>query len=390
MRKRNKWKLGAENMRNFAIVLCLLSVSILVYGKIHWDNKIQEMTARAQEHSKKQTEQENNEQSLEPVEISPTNKSWLYTNGAWKQIDLPGWGNVMQGWLYGKDGQQYGRRAHISTNSTFATLKQRGIGGNVSIYVDGKLVVTKELPNDGSLVEIPIYKDSTGWRHIELVYSLHSEVDGLYISKDAEVKAPKINKKKLVVIGHSYAEGSNSTDIGSKSFVALLGDKLGVESVNQAIGGTDVNKSYPEGKKNSGLDRVKIDVIDEKPDYILVVYGLNVTSDIKYKGTMTHQQYREDFKKFLQTIRNDLPNVAIFVSGIISIPGWSDQALSPFNKDIQVAVSQVSNTKFIDLSGLWNSSNYSKYLSSDKVHPNDEGHKFLAEKYAEAIKPYLK
>jgi hypothetical protein len=169
-----------------------------------------------------------------------------------------------------------GRRAQIETDSPIAVLKQRGIGGNMNITVDGKQVVNLGLDGTGGVNEIPIYSNSTGWHQIEVIFSdRRSEIDGLYISKDAKARKPEYNKKKLVVIGHSYVEGSCASNIALKSFSALVGDILGVESINQGIGKTDINVASGT-TKSSGLDRVQTDVINLKPDYVLSVYGYNI------------------------------------------------------------------------------------------------------------------
>ncbi|MET0785645.1 MAG: hypothetical protein ABWY25_02940 [Paenisporosarcina sp.] len=38
------------------------------------------------------------------------------------------------------------------------------------------------------------------------------------------------------------------------------------------------------------------------------------------------------------------------------------------------------------MSNKWNDTNYTKYISVDGVHPNDEGHEFLAEEYTKVMK----
>jgi lysophospholipase L1-like esterase len=320
-------------------------------------------------------------QSMEKRLVEPTSAEWLYTNGTWNKVDVPGWGEVMKG------DAQYGRRARIETDSPIAVLKQRGIGGNVLISVDGKQVVNQGLDGTGENNEIPIYSNSTGWHQIEVVFSNRSsEIDGLYISKDAKARKPEYNKKKLVVIGHSYVEGCCASNIALKSFSALVGDILGVESINQGIGRTDVNVATGT-TKNSGLDRVQTDVINLKPDYVLSVYGYNV---IGIGGDMTHKKYQDDYTKFIKMINDALPQTQVFASGIASVAGRSEESLKPYNDDIKNACANALNCTFIDLAGKFNESNYDKYIANDGIHPSDEGHKFLAEEYAKVISSVIK
>lgn len=311
--------------------------------------------------------------------IAPTNPSWHYTNGTWEKADEPDWGEVMKG-------KQTGTRAKIETDSSFAILKQRGYGGELAVFVDGKFTAAHTVKNDGKLHELPVYSNYTGWHRIEVVFSTrYNEIDGLYISNFANVRKPEDNKKKLVVIGHSYAEGCCLNDKGLKSFAAILGDILGVESINAGIGRTDIDV----GGGNSALNRVQSDVIDFKPDYVLSVYGLNAMRNIN-TGASTHEQYEADYAKFIKTITDSLPQTHVFASGIASVPGWTEEKLAPFNQDIKNACSSVPNCTFIDLSGKWNDDNFDKYLSRDGIHPSEEGHQFLAEEYAKIISTVMK
>ncbi|KIL40411.1 hypothetical protein SD70_13400 [Gordoniibacillus kamchatkensis] len=315
--------------------------------------------------------------------IEATSPEWLYTNGSWNKVNVSGWGDVM------RSEEQYGSRAQIETDSPLAILKQRGIGGNVIVTVDGKEAVNRGLGTTGEAEEIPILSNSTGWHHIEIIFSNRtSEIDGILISKNAKARKPEYNKKKLVVIGHSYAEGYNASNFALRSFTALVGDILGLESINKGIGRTDINVAVGAAK-NSGLDRVQTDVIGLKPDYVLSVFGYNVLSDISV-GRMTHKQYQDDYTKFIKAINDALPQTHVFASGIASVPGRPDESLKPVNDDIKNACASASNCTFIDLAGKLNQSNYDKYIAYDGIHPNDAGHKFLAEQYAKVMSEVIK
>lgn len=304
--------------------------------------------------------------------ISSMDSAWLYTNGKWIPFEKPGWGEVMLS-------SQIGARAHIETDSPFAILNSRGSGSNITVFVDGESVVTYTLPNDNEVHEIPLYNDKTGWHRIEVAASWSNEINGLYISQNAQVRTPEDHRKRLVVMGHSYAEGCCILDKGIKSFASLTGDLLGVESINEGIGRTDVNV----GGNTSGLGHVQT-VIDWKPDYVLAVYGYNARSPIN-RGAITHEEYQADYTELIKKITDALPDTHVFASGIVSLRGISDERLAPINQDIKNACSSFSNCTYIDLEGKWNDSNYDKYISSDGVHPSEDGYQFLAEEYARVI-----
>jgi lysophospholipase L1-like esterase len=92
---------------------------------------------------------------------------------------------------------------------------------------------------------------------------------------------------------------------------------------------------------------------------------------------------------FLTAIQKVLPDTKLFASGIISTSLYPEKDFEPRNTAIKTACASVSNCTYIDLSNKWNETNYRKYISGDGVHPSDEGHEFLAEEYAKAIKPYI-
>ncbi|WP_409272220.1 SGNH/GDSL hydrolase family protein [Neobacillus sp. SCS-31] len=320
--------------------------------------------------------------------IEPTAPEWLYANGQWKEVLKPNGDKVMQGWLDGKNGRHYGRRARIETDSSFATLKQRGIGGTVFIFVDGKQVVTQKLDVDGKPVDIPIYKNKKGWHQIEIGFSNQSEIDGLFVSEGAKVRKPEEKRKRLIVIGHSHADGTGTQNIGMESMASVIGDIMGVESINQGIGRTDIDISSPPADNNSALGRVKTDVIDLKPDYVLSIYGFNSISTI-YQGKMTHEQYQEKYMEFIKAIHDALPDTKVFASSIMATPSYSDEELKLYNEDIKIACSKVPNCTYIDLTGKMNEGNFDKYMASDRLHPSTEGQKYLAEEYAKSISAVL-
>ncbi|CEG28994.1 SGNH/GDSL hydrolase family protein [Bacillus sp. B-jedd] len=324
-------------------------------------------------------------QTAEKRFIAPTAPEWLYTNGQWKEVTKADSDKAMQGWLDGKNGRHYGRRARIETDSSFATLKQRGIGGTVFIFVDGKQVVEQKLKADGKYLDIPIYKHKKGWHQIEIGFSNISEINGLYISEGAKAKKPKEKRKRLVVIGHSHADGTGTPNMGMEAMATVIGDIMGVESINQGIGRTDIDISSPPSDKNSALGRVKPDVIDLKPDYVLAIYGFNSISPIN-RGEMTHGQYQEKYAEFIKTIHDALPDTKVFASSIMATPSYSDEELKPYNEDIKMACSKVPNCMYIDMAGKLNEGNFDKYMAPDRLHPSTEGQRYLAEVYAKAMK----
>ncbi|MDL4838943.1 SGNH/GDSL hydrolase family protein [Aquibacillus rhizosphaerae] len=363
------------------LLLSLITlIAIIILGEIHWENQTPDTssTATSAEQNDSTTDTSSNGQTSAEMEVTATDDAWLLSHGNWDQVEVEDWGTVMQGTLQSTGEPAYGRTAKISTNSSYATLKQRNIEGTVSIYVDQELVTSKELRNDGTKSEIEIFTDSEGWHEIELVYSGESELTSLYLSGDAEIKQPETeaSDEKLVVIGHNYGASTNS-------FVTLLEEKLNITAINQGVAGTDVNVNQPENAGNSGLARLQEDVVEENPTQIFVVYGQNAMPALT-DGTMSYSTYFDDLYQFLNEINTELPDVPIYVSGAIATPSYNDNALFRLNANIKAVTDQIEMANYIDVTGQWDQSNFAQYISNEG-QLTEEGSEFLAERYAEEM-----
>lgn len=377
-----------NNIKIAVIGLAVLIVGTVAYvftqtGSVNKDQYTPVPASVLEASSRKQTDTK--------LFVPATNVHWGLTNGDWVEVSNNLWNDVMFGTMNSvRDMQliQIGRRAHFVTNSSFATLVVHNVGSNIKIYVDGSLKVEQKLLDDNKQIELPIYSGMTGKRDILVVWGGVCELAGIYISADSDMFLYNSTQKKMVVIGDAFVQGLLDKNPGMNTYTAQLNDKLGLEVINQGIMDTDVNVSYEKIGHSSGLDRLSLDVVYEKPDYVLVNYGQVAVQSI-IKGDMTKEKYFEDYKNFIQQMRDALPNVKIFCSGVISMPAYDDIKLKSYNDGIKAAIAGITDTHFIDMSGCWNEKNYKLYLSDDMVNPNDGGHKFLADKYTEFIKPYL-
>lgn len=334
--------------------------------------------------------------------VSPLDPAWSYSAGPWARSPHPDLPTdrmvaVMSGaWIRAgqvlKDG--VGRRCAIVTDSLSATLLAVGDGRTLSVSLNGGHAIRiGPLPRDGSRVEVSLFDNNSGPTHIELIFDDVGANDGLYISAGAGV-SPVSNADKstrrLIVLGNGYAEGVGASAPGVTSVAALIGERLKVESINQGWDGTDVDvRRGQQGNpvRNSGLDRVATDAVALAPDAILLIYGL----DAALGSTAPTWQYAYDYATLLRTVRTALPGVPIFCSGIPSCnTGISEPFLRPWNDAIRDATITVDNCPYIDAAGWWGMANYyggsgPVYVASDRLYPNDDGHGFLADKYAIAM-----
>lgn len=355
--------------------------------------------------------------------ISPLDPAWSYSHGPWARLPHPGWPTdqmvavLSDAWA--RSGQVIkagvGRRCAFATDSPFATLLATGDGRSFSASLNGGPPMRiGPLPTDGSRIELPLFEGRNGRTRIELTFDAIGANDGIYVAASGlacengllvdrtfnvptgapcpALPADSNGEKalpRLVVFGNGYAAGMGASAPGATGCAALIGERLGMEAIAQGWERTDVDVRSGEAgdPPNSGLDRVASDVIALKPDAILLIYGLQAAA----AAAVPTWQYAYDYATLLRAIRTGLPGVPIFCSGIPSCSGgMSDAFLQPWNDAIRSATITVEDCPFIDAAGWWGLANYSGgggpvYVSGDRVHPNDAGHKFLAVKYAATL-----
>jgi lysophospholipase L1-like esterase len=336
--------------------------------------------------------------------ISPLDHSWLYSYGPWSRLSHPGWPTdrmaAVMSDAWASDGRVVkagvGRRCAIITSSPFATLLAENDGRTFSLSLDGGPPArVGPLPRDGSRVEVPLFAGHSGTTRIELIFDESGTNDGMFVAAGATI-APVVGRgtdeRRLVVFGNGYAAGTGASAPGTTGCAALIGERLGIEAISQGWAHTDVDvrSGEPGVPPNSGLDRTATDVIALKPDAILLIYGLHAAG-----APRASWEYSYHFAQMLRTIRSALTSVPILCSGF---PPCNEDVSAAFvqewNGAVRGAANTVDNCPFIEAAAWWGPANYAGgggpvYVGGDRVHPNDAGHRFLADKYAAAIAPYM-
>lgn len=336
--------------------------------------------------------------------VSPLDPAWSYSRGPWARLPHPDWPTdrmaavMSDAWVRServlKGG--IGRRCAIATSSPFATLLAEGDGQSLSASLDGGTPVRiGPLPKDGSRVEVPLFVGRAGTTRIELIFDGGGANDGLFVAPGATVSpvpVPGMTQRRLVALGNGYAAGVGASAPGVTGCTALIGDLLKMEAISQGWGYTDVDvrSGEPGNPPNSGLDRVATDAIALEPDAILLVYGLQAVS-----APRASWEYSYHYAQLLRAMRTALPGVPIFCSGF---PPCNEDLSAAFVQEWNAALRSAANTvddcPFIEAAGWWEPTNYAGgagpiYVGGDRTHPNDAGHRFLADRYAAAIAPSM-
>lgn len=220
---------------------------------------------------------------------------------------------------------------------------------------------------------------------------------------DSITKVLRKTKTTSVIVGDSYSE--NYT-IG---FARLCGELLDWDNNVSGVGGTGyVNTSSDSGRVKI-FDRLDNDVISLNPNYVIFCAGIN---DSSYTDVDTFKTNADScFKKVL----TGLPNTKV----IIVSPWWphtpsenilnfnvalKNVALSnnlPYIDSLTGSIYLANGTSIMENTGSWlygngNENKFnpfgndSYYISADNVHPNQAGHRYLAERLALSIRTLIK
>ncbi len=211
--------------------------------------------------------------------------------------------------------------------------------------------------------------------------------------------------------GVIYDETRNKYVLLEDNYVSLLQDKLKGAVRNTARFGNTLIK---------GMSNLKKDVLKDKPNIVLIEYGGNDCdfnwNEIADNPDGDHSP-KTDFNMFekmlteaihflrsqqITPILMSLPplnadnyfkwvsknnpvaekNILKWLGSVTKIYWWQER----YNSTI-LKVSEMTKTKYIDVRGAFlEHPDYTKFLCSDGIHPNQAGHKIISEKVLEFVR----
>jgi len=226
---------------------------------------------------------------------------------------------------------------------------------------------------------------------------------------------------KYIVSGDSISKGVIYDEVRNKyviledNYVSLLQNKLKGAVRNTARFGNTLLK---------GISNLKKDVMKEKPNIVLIEYGgndcdYNWNEIAKDPGREHHPKTDfHTFEKVLIETVNDLKsqqiipilmslpplnadnyfkwvtqndpeaqqNVMKWLGSVTKIYWWQER----YNSTI-LKVSELTKTKLIDVRGAFlQQPDFTKFLCSDGIHPNEAGHRIIFDKVVEFVKSNYK
>jgi acyl-CoA thioesterase I len=182
-----------------------------------------------------------------------------------------------------------------------------------------------------------------------------------------------IANSTLVIIGDSLTEGYGIAK--DQAYPALVEKKLVASGKSWKIQNSGVSGSTSA----SALNRVKW-ALKSKPTAIMIALGANDG----LRGLST-KQLEENLQKSIQLAKEN--SVKVFLAGMMMPPNYGRE----YSKNFTEVFPKVAKSEKIDLLPflLEGVAANPKFNLADGIHPNEEGHKIMAEKVFQFLKDKL-
>ena len=189
------------------------------------------------------------------------------------------------------------------------------------------------------------------------------------------VKARHLAGSKAVFLGDSYTTGWNGAGIGRHGWPTIVGRTLGWRTVNLAVAGTGFMNP---GWTNQAVGARVAATIRQKPDIVVVAAGHN---DSRWSVETTSRAA----DAVLDRLRRALPDATIMVVA----PIWSSDTPPARCLELRDHLRRTARSMgatFVDpLAGRWFAGIRQRLIGPDGLHPTDAGHRYIAQRFLEAI-----
>jgi lysophospholipase L1-like esterase len=271
----------------------------------------------------------------------------------------------------------------VGFTGTTVKLRQRGAIDLFASIDGGPDVSYKNVSGTVNLTPTPL---SAGTHRLRVSYrpvagSYHGDAvfQGVVLDPGARTVVPPTPSRIIEFIGDSITVGQLSSKQALTAYGWLVGERLGAGHTQIAVGGACL---YPAADGCIGMSQrfLKTGLAANAPDWNFSRYQANVvvinlgTNDVGHG--VSGAQFQSAYVTLLRNVRAKYPNATIF-------------ALETFRKryvaETQAAVAAVgdSRVRFVNTEGWL----VEATDTVDNVHPNDAGHRKIADRLVPIIGP---
>jgi lysophospholipase L1-like esterase len=201
--------------------------------------------------------------------------------------------------------------------------------------------------------------------------------------------------QRIVALGESTTWGY-SASFKEKCWVSQVAHMLEefqgtpIETINQGIGSnvlTPLCPSYPHSAKPSALERVDAELIAYQPDLVLLSYGLNDS-----RGGTPPETFRLAYQELLDRIRASIDPLIVLVNTYYMhevlythCEHWEESNYA-LTEVYNLVIQQLAEANDVILADVYAAEvGVDWVIDPDHCHPNDLGHRLIANRVFEAI-----
>ena len=201
--------------------------------------------------------------------------------------------------------------------------------------------------------------------------------------------------KRVIALGESTTWGYSVSDTNKcwvNQVVRMLEEFQGIpiELINQGIGSnvlTTECPAYEFSAKPSALERVKEELIEHSPDMIFLSYGLNDS-----RGGTPPEVFRRAYQTLIDRIRSSIQPTIVLVNTYYMheilyqrCKHWEESSYN-LTDVYNLVIQQIAEKNSVILADVY-AAEYGVdwIIDQDHCHPNDLGHRIIANRIFEAI-----
>lgn len=209
------------------------------------------------------------------------------------------------------------------------------------------------------------------------------------------------SKKEILIV--TFGNSTTAPRKGIEKVYALriheLLNEAGIQNkvINSGIGGSHSGsvKDNDFTKIEHGMDRFEKAVVNHHPNWVTMNFGLNDAYQDKGEGTSSRipvEKYVENLNYFISQIKKDGGKIIVLTPNPVGskLPKFRYERLTQYRKAAK-GIAKANHVYFIDSWKLFyrHTRKDPKSIDSllpDGTHPNDQGHKLIADEIARIIK----
>ncbi|KAB8130985.1 SGNH/GDSL hydrolase family protein [Gracilibacillus oryzae] len=206
-------------------------------------------------------------------------------------------------------------------------------------------------------------------------------------------------KQKLVFIGDSVTDCDRAKPHGEGLFQALGNGYVSIvdaflQSSYPELGIRVVNKGTSGNTVRDLTDRWEEDVIEQKPDWLSVMIGINdvwrqYDSPMQIEQHVYIEEYKDKLTELVVRSRKNTENIVLMTPFFIE-PNNQDAMRNTMDQygEVVKAIANEHDCIFVNTQEAFNKVLEDLYPASiawDRVHPNQTGHAVLAKAFLRAI-----